>query len=65
MTKKRGRKTWNACVKVDMKRVGLIKKDAHNGDRWKSLATGNSPTLPQCGREGVVLYGLRSRDVKR
>jgi len=27
-----GRKTWNECVKVDMKRLGLIKDDA----RWRS-----------------------------
>jgi len=27
--------------------------------------TGNSPTLAQCDKEGVVLYGLHSRDVKR
>jgi len=25
----------------------------------------NHPTLPQCGNEGMVHYGLRSRDVKR
>jgi len=28
------------------------------------MTTGNHPTLPQCGRDGVVLYGLHSRDVK-
>jgi len=27
------------------------------------LTTGNCSTLPQCDKEGVVLYGLRSRDV--
>jgi len=27
------------------------------------LTPGSRPTLPQCGKEGVVLYGLRSRDV--
>jgi len=25
----------------------------------------NRLTLSQCGKEGVVLYGLRSRDIKR
>jgi len=29
-----------------------------------SLTTGNRPTLPQWGNEGVMHYGLRSRDVK-
>jgi len=29
-----------------------------------SLTTGNLPTLPQCGSEGVVLCGLRSHGVK-
>jgi len=29
------------------------------------LTTGNRPTLPQCGKEGVVLNGLRSLDFKR
>jgi len=26
----KSRKTWNECVKVDMKRFGLVKDDAHN-----------------------------------
>jgi len=46
-------------------RLGLVKDDAHNRDKWKSLTTGNHPTLPQCGNEGVVLYGFCCRDVKR
>jgi len=29
------------------------------------LTSGNRPTLPQCGKDGVVLNGLRSRDIKR
>jgi len=29
-SKGKGRKTWNECVKVDMKRLGLVKDDAHN-----------------------------------
>jgi len=29
-SKGRGRKTWNEGVKVDMKRCGLVKDDAHN-----------------------------------
>jgi len=29
-TKGRGRMTWNECVKVDMKRLGLVKDDAQN-----------------------------------
>jgi len=57
--------TWNKCVKVDMRRFCLVKDDAHNRDKWRSLTTGNRPTLPQCGNEDVILYGLRSRDVKR
>jgi len=55
---------WNECVKVDMKRLGLVKDDAHNREKWRSLTTGNHQTLPQCGNEGVILYRLRSRDVK-
>jgi len=39
---RRGRKTWNECVKVDI-RPGLLKDVAQNRDRWKSLTTGNSP----------------------
>jgi len=45
---------WNECVKVDMKRLGLVKDDAHNRGKWRSLTTGNRPTLPQCGNAGVV-----------
>jgi len=55
---------WNESVKINMKRLGLVKGDAHNRDKWRSLTTGNHPTLPQCGIESVILYGLRSRDVK-
>jgi len=47
-----------------MKRLGLVKDDAHNRDKWRSLTTGNSPILSQCGTDNVVLYGLRSHDVK-
>jgi len=38
--KGRSRKTWIECVKVDMKRFGLVKEDAHNRDKWRSLTTG-------------------------
>jgi len=33
-------KTWNECVKVDMKRFDLVKDDAHNRDKWRSLTNG-------------------------
>jgi len=59
-SKGRGRKTWNECVKVDMKRRGFSEDDAPNRDRWKSLTIGNRPTLPQCCNEGVILYGVLS-----
>jgi len=49
----RDKKTWNECVTVDMNRLGLVKVDAHNRDyKWRSLTTGNGPTLPQCGNSG-------------
>jgi len=35
-SKGRGRKTWNERVKVDTKRLGLVKDDAHNRDKWRS-----------------------------
>jgi len=47
-----------------MKRLGLVKDDAHNRDKCMSLTTGNRPTLPQCSNEGVILYALRSYDFK-
>jgi len=37
--------------------------DAHSRDKWRNLTTGNRPTLRQCDNEGVIRYGLRSRDV--
>jgi len=37
------------------RRLGLVKDDAHNRDKWKSLTTRNSPTLPQCGIMDCVL----------
>jgi len=48
-----------------MKRLGLVKDDAHNRDKWRSLKSESRPTLPQCSNECVILYGLRSRDVKQ
>jgi len=38
-------------VKVDMKRLGLVKEDADKRDKWRSLKTGNHPTVPQSGNE--------------
>jgi len=32
---------------------------------WRSLTTGNCPSLPHWGPERVVLYELRSPEVKR
>jgi len=45
-------------VKVDIKRLVLVKDDAHSRDKWRSLTTGNRPALSQCGNEGVILYGF-------
>jgi len=33
-----------SVVKVEMKRLGLVKEDAHNRDKSRSLTTGNRPT---------------------
>jgi hypothetical protein len=63
--KGRGRKTWLECVGADMKSRGLNRDDAHDRTRWSDLSSGKRPTLPQCGREDVGRYGLRSRDAKR
>jgi len=57
------KKAWNENIKVDMKRFGLVKEDAQNRDRCRSLTTANRPTLPQCGNEGLVLYGFHSHDI--
>jgi len=46
-----------------MKMLTLVKDHARNRDKWRSLTTGNRPTLPQCDNEGVILYGLRSCDL--
>jgi len=42
-----GGRLWNECVKIDIKRLGLVKDDAHNQDMWRSLTTGSCPTPPQ------------------
>jgi len=31
--KVRGEVKWNECIKIDMKRLGLVKDDAHNRDK--------------------------------
>jgi len=61
----RGRKTWSEFVKVDIKRLGLVKDDAHNPDKWNGLTSGDRPTLPQCSNERVGFRRVCSRDVKR
>jgi len=55
--KGRGRKdkTWNEYVKVDIKKLGLGKDDAHLPDKWRSLTIANRPILPQWGNECVIL----------
>jgi len=50
-SKGRGSRTWNECVNVYMKRIDLVKKDAHDQNKWRSMGTGNHPTLPQCGND--------------
>jgi len=55
----------NKLSVIPIKRLGLVKDDAHNQDnKWRSLTTENRLTLPPCGSESVVLYGLRSSDIK-
>jgi len=46
--KGRRRRSSNGCVKVDMKRLGLVKDDSYIRDKWKGLTTWNRTTLPQC-----------------
>jgi len=43
---------------VDMKKHGLVKDDARNRDKLRSLTSGNRPTLPHHGNESVILYEL-------
>jgi len=43
-----------------VKRLGLVKDDAHNLDKWRSLTTVIRPTLSQYGNEGVILYRFNS-----
>jgi len=38
-----------------MKRLGLVKDDAYNRDKWSSLTIENRTTLPQCSNEGVII----------
>jgi len=52
-------------MEVDKKWLGLVMEDFHNRDKQRSLTTGGSPTLPQCGNDCVVLDELRSREVIR
>jgi len=47
-----GRMTWNECVKVDMNKLGLVKEDAQNRNRSRSLTTEIPSTQPQCGIGG-------------
>jgi len=57
VTKGKGR-TRRTCVKelkVEMKKLGLVKENARNRDRWRRFTTGNRSTLPRCGNEGGVL----------
>jgi len=62
------------CYHQGKKQISIIKswrQEGHpvNGNKQKRqilvviLTTRNRPTLPQYGKEGVVLYGLDFRDV--
>jgi len=37
LPKGRGRNTWNECVKVEKKMLGLVKDDAHNREKRRSV----------------------------
>jgi hypothetical protein len=54
--KGRGRKTWDECVRKDMKGLGLRKEDAQDRVRLKGMTYGNRSTLPKCGNEDVGGY---------
>ena len=61
----RGVKTWLECVNEDMECRGMRRQDAQDRAGWSGLCSGKRLTLPQCGREGVSRYSLRSYDAKR
>jgi len=52
------------CVKVGMKRLGMVKENAHIRDKRRGLTTGNRPTRSQCSNNGVILYELHSCNLK-
>jgi len=54
-------------MKVDIKRLGLVKDDILMIEISGGVlqCSGNRPKLTQCGNSAVVLYGLRSRVDKR
>jgi len=37
---------WSECVKVDIRKLGLIREYALIRDRWKRLTSANNSTLP-------------------
>jgi len=58
---------WNYCVKVDMKRLGFVKEDARNGNRCRSLITGNRPTSKKANSLTVLqinINGIQSKIAK-
>jgi len=47
--KGRGRNAMNECVKVDMKRYGLVRDDAHNRDPVQEFDTWRLPHTASVG----------------
>jgi len=45
-----------------MKRLGLVKDDDHNRDKWRSLAIGNRPTLTSVLKVDMKMLGLAKND---
>jgi len=37
----RGKKTWEECIKLDLKSCGLMKEAAMDGNAWRGLIVGN------------------------
>lgn len=49
----RSRKTWDECIRQDLKALGLRKEWAQDKTKWRGLIVGNRPTRAQHGKMDV------------
>jgi len=54
--RRRGKKTWDECVKLDLKSCGLMKESALDRDAWRGLIVRNCPTRTIMEKQTLIRW---------